>query len=516
MASLIITNVISSSAEVSYNYLETDELFGYTIVGSYVVDISDINLQQNDTTLLKGRDAIKSAYGRPNLVARIGADDYINGQIQSYSFSESTLVGSETVTLSIRENRRLDSYASTKFAKYIPNPHNIESFEETYSFNREGGNYSSQRNISLSYNSEAGDLFLEDAKTFLTNYYFGNRPSLGYQEDGISEDGKIDKNYRGNISESYDLINLSVQLTEEVNSSFIDDALKVGRNQTENIEITKEGYKNKTHNISLTSLRKDSENVLTSAISQIIEDTKNFEQSEFGKPFSISKGITKDGQEATLTIFFTTDPKKNQDNIESYSGSQSKAGKFDEFSLNIEYKSNGKNNRDKFFNSKKTWIDGQTLNKERIRRLFHPSVEFYEKSRSTKFEKSRGFISESIVFTTDDSYKENDDGVLKFKKTLSKTHQINRLEKFLDLSTLEDRVVVNNKRTIGGASVTAELVASQSMGLYEAKEALERKTDEFTDLVDEDITHITSDEVSLNLGDGTARRSIQYIFRSNG
>ena len=54
------------------------------------------------------------------------------------------------------------------------------------------------------------------------------------------------------------------------------------------------------------------------------------------------------------------------------------------------------------------------------------------------------------------------------------------------------------------------------MGLYEAKEALERKTDEFTDLVDEDITHITSDEVSLNLGDGTARRSIQYIFRSNG
>ena len=86
MASLIVNNVLSSSVEIAYDYQGTIELFGYTVKGNYQVDISDLKFEQNDTTLLSGRDAIKEAYGRPNLVARIGADDYLNGQIQSYNF----------------------------------------------------------------------------------------------------------------------------------------------------------------------------------------------------------------------------------------------------------------------------------------------------------------------------------------------------------------------------------------------------------------------------------------------
>jgi hypothetical protein len=516
MAALLITNVISSSVEIQYNNLGTDELFGYTVEGSYEVDISDINFEKNDTVLLTGREAIKNAYGRPNLVARIGADAYTNGQVQSYSFDSNALVGGEVVSITIKEFKRLDDYASSQFAKFIPNPHKLNSFSETYSFERTGSTYSSRRSVSIGYAQEAGGQFLNDAKTFLTNYYFANRPSFGYQEDGISEDAKIDKNYRGVISETYDLLGLKVSLQEQVRSSFIDDTLNVGREQKQSLSVSKEGYLTKEYDIILSSLRRDSEKVLTSAIAQIVEDTKNLEKQEFGNPFSITKGITRDGMNATLRISFSTDPKKSQDDIESYSGSLSKAGKFDEYSLNIQYKSNGKNNREKFSNSKKLWVSGQEMNKERIQRLFHPVVEIYEKSRSTNFQKTAGIVSESIVFTTDDSYKDNNDGILKFKTTVSKTFQIPRIGKFLDLSSFEDAVTVSEKLTVGQATVKGDLVVSQSAGLYKAKEEIEAKTEEFNNLVDEDIIHITQDQVSLAIGEGTASRSLSYLFLKNG
>ena len=74
MASLIVYNVLSSSTEITYNYVETDELFGYTVAGNYQIDISDIHLEQDDTTLIEGRDAITSAYGRPFFAACFCAD----------------------------------------------------------------------------------------------------------------------------------------------------------------------------------------------------------------------------------------------------------------------------------------------------------------------------------------------------------------------------------------------------------------------------------------------------------
>ena len=151
MAALIVNNVLSSSLEVNYSYLETEEIFGYEVVGTYEIDLSDINFEQNDTVLIQGRDAIIAAYEKPNIVARIGADDYLKGRIQSFNFSAGTLVGSETVSIVIQESRRLDDYSSKTFSKLIPNPHLVEDFSETYDFNRSGADYSSTRNISLKY-----------------------------------------------------------------------------------------------------------------------------------------------------------------------------------------------------------------------------------------------------------------------------------------------------------------------------------------------------------------------------
>ena len=142
-------------------------------------------------------------------------------------------------------------------------------------------------------------------------------------------------------------------------------------------------------------------------------------------------------------------------------------------------------------------------------------VAFHEKSRSTNFQKSEGRIEESVVYTTDDSYKASDDGLLKLKKTISKTRQIKRIEKFLSLQNLQHQVVQSDLKTVGQASVNAEATVSQSMGLYKAKEILESKTSEFNDLVNEGVIHITSDVITLNVGDGKASRRLQYLFLSS-
>ena len=512
MASLIVNNVLSSSLEVTYDYQDSIELFGYTVKGTYVIDISDINVQLDDTSLLAGRTAITEAYSRPNITARIGADDYLNGRITDYNFDAGTLVGKETVSITIEESRRLDDYSSSQFAKYIPNPHALESFEENYSFSRNGGDYASTRSISLVYNQMAGDQFLDNARTFLTNYYFANRPSLGYQEDGISENAKIDKNFKGLINETYDLIGLSVSLSETVNSSFVDEPNNVSKKETQSIVIDEKGYKTKTIDFTLKSLREDSQNVLSKALSAVIDQTKTENETEFGTPFSIKKSIKKHGDQANLVIVFSTDPAKSQDDLVSYSGQESKAGKFIEYLLDISYTSKGKNNFEKFKNSKESWIAEQHFYPEKIKRLFHPVFDFFEKSRTTNFDKAEGKVSESVVFTTDSSYNTTDDGLLKLKKTLDKSHQIERISKFLDLMNLEEQITHKDLKTIGQASVTAEATVSQSLGLYEAQKILESKTSEFIDFVDEDIVHMTSDTVDLSLGDGTASRSMNFIF----
>ena len=136
MASIIANNILNSSSEISYNYNETEEIFGYTISANYNLNVADIAFENGDGFLIAGRNAVKQAYAKPEIVARIGGDEFLKGKIQNISFSEGSLVGQETVNIVIEETRRLDSYSSTNFCKYIPNPHLVSSFSESYDFSR--------------------------------------------------------------------------------------------------------------------------------------------------------------------------------------------------------------------------------------------------------------------------------------------------------------------------------------------------------------------------------------------
>ena len=195
--SLIVNNVISSNSQISYSYLGTTENFGYKVDLNYKIKVEDIQFDNNDGVLLSGRAAIREAYKRRNITARIAGDEIQNGLVKSISFPQSSLNGEETVDISIEERRRLSDYSSKTFAKYIPSPHLLSSFSENYSFERNGSNYSYNRDISISYAQDANEQFLTNAKIFLTNYYYENRPSFGDFSDGISEDAKFDKGFNG-------------------------------------------------------------------------------------------------------------------------------------------------------------------------------------------------------------------------------------------------------------------------------------------------------------------------------
>lgn len=511
MVSIIVNNIVTCSSDIEFKYLASEEVFGYDITANYEINVSDIALAVGDTVLLQGRDAISTAYKQQNIVARIGGDEFLHGRITSLSFPSGPLVGSEIASITIQESRRLDDYSSKTFSKYIPNPHLLDNFQEQYNFSRQGSNYSYSRQVSISYNQDAGEQFLWDAKAFLTNYYFENRPSYGYQQDGISEDAKFDKRYKGNLTETYNLLALSVSLTENFNSSFIDTVNDVSRKEVQQIGVDENGYLEKTLQFELTSLRLG-QDTLHKAIKEIIDDAKSENESQFGNPFSIQKGIKKDGDTASLTISFSTDPKKSQENSVSYSGGESKNGVFTEYSLSVNYSSTGKSNKQKFDNSRLSWLSAQDDNENKITNLFHPNKNFYEKSRNTNFSKSEGTISEQISFTTDDSYKPNDDGILKYKTSVSKTHQIERNEVVLDLSDMNQKLVKNNLKTVGVAEVKATATANPSLGIFKAKDFLETKTSALKELIDEDIIHITTDSYSLSLSEGVASRSISFVY----
>ena len=512
MASILANNIITSSSEISFSYNDTEEVFGYDVKANYTLDLSDVAFEDGDGFLIAGRDAIKAAYNKPEIVARIGGDEFLKGRIDDISFSEGALVGSDNVSIVISESRRLSDYSSKTFAKYLPNPQLIDSFQENYDFSRGGDSYSYTRNISLKYKQGAGDRFLKDAKIFLTQYYFANRPNLGYQNDGISEDARFNKDYRGLLTEEYDLVNLTVSLSENFNSSFIDDTNNISRRETQTSQVNENGFLTKSYSFELSSLRLDSQNVLEAAMKTIIASVVSDNASQFGDPVSISKGLTLDGNTASLDISFSTNPQERQGNTIVYTVAKSKAGKYFEYSLAVTYKSKGKTDREKFDKAKSLWVSQKAQNETKIQSCFVEATTIYEKNRSSNFNKTEGNIQETVIYTDDPSYTSQDDGVLKFKVNLSRDKKIKRNQVILDLSDLNEKLMGNDLKTVGAASVTAQATIDPTRGLYGAKNYLESKTSDLNKFVTGDITCMTSDVISLELGNGTASRTINYLY----
>lgn len=513
--SLIINNVLRSSVNVNFEYLDSDEMFYYTVVGNYVIDISDLDLTNNKGVLIPARQALREAYLRKNITARIGGDEYVAGRITSLNFNESTLVGSEQASITIEESKRLDDYSNHTFAEYLPNPHLLESFEEDYDFSREGGNYSYSRNLSIKYkqSTEAGNEFLHNVKVFASNYYHAIRPNLGYQTDGLSENARFNLGLDSIISENIDLIDLSYSLSESFDSSFIASGDNVSKKFTQNETLDEMGYLGKTINIELTALRRDRDNVLKEAAESTITEVLAAEQLQFGSPVSIQKSFARNSKKASVVISFSTNPTTSRDNTVTYTCSKQKAGAFEEYTVAANYTSKGENNQQRLQAARTFWSNDVLGYATRVTNFFSDAGVIYEKSKNTGFDYGAGSVSDTTVFTNDDSYK-NDlpEGILKYQITISKTNGIPRTTKISDINSLKEKLVVSNLNTLTQVTITAMAVSIPTFGIFHGKNFLNSKTTELNNLLDAAEFYTLSDQTTIDLANGTTNRVINYVI----
>jgi|14BtaG_2_1085337.scaffolds.fasta_scaffold01639_4 hypothetical protein len=513
--SLITTTVTNGSLNINFDYLDGDEIFGYTVVGNYTIDISDISFTDQQGVLFEGRDAISSAYKQKNITARIGGDEYVNGRIKSLSFDESALVGSQTANVEIEESKRLDDYSNHTFAKYIPNPHLLESFEESFDFSCNGSEYSYNRNISIKYkqSTESSDEFLHNLKVFVSNYYHTVRPNYGLQQDGISENATIDKGFNGIISETIDVIGLSYSIQENFASSRIHENENVSKKFTQVEKLDESGYLGKTVTVDITSLRRDNQNVLRSAVTSTIDSILSEEQSVYGSPVSIERGFNRNSKTANLVINFSTAPKYYRDASVTYNCQKRKEGSFNSFSMTVDYCAVGVNNRDRLNACKNFWSSDSANAVVRASALFPESGTLYEKSRSTSFDYGAGKISETITLTDDDSYKSDlPDGILKYKTTINRQDGVKRFTRVNDIESLKEKLTISDNKTLTNASITAEAVSLPQYGLFHGKNFLNSKTSELNSLLQASEFYIVSDQTSIDLANGTANRVISYVI----
>jgi hypothetical protein len=478
--SLIINKVSSCSTQINYSYLESDLLFGYDVVGNYTIEFADISFTDSTGVLYEGIEALRQAYQQPNLVARIGTDEFTNGRLTSQSFEQSNLVGSSSCTVTIEDSKRLNDYSNNEFAEHIPSPHWISAFQETFSFSRSGDNYSSTRNVSLTYKQDAGNQFLNNAKLFLSNIYNDSRPNFGYHIDGISENGRFNENFRPLISETIDLLNLSVSIQESVQTSFIEN--DYSKKESVSTEIGEDGFVSKKYTIEIKALREPLEKNALEACKQILDDIINQNIAEFKDPIEIGKGINRDGSTISLNISFSNDPKLNSDNPTTYTVTESRSGNFYEYAITFDLQSNGKNKEEKLANLRSAYSSNAVLNLARINNLFSIG-DIYLKSTEYSISSKEPKITNTTTYTEDPSYNTSGD-ILKDENTLSIKNPLQRHKIFVSPENKAENVeVAGNLKSSGTITYTRNVVTKMSAkinGLINILENTEPETDKLS------------------------------------
>ena len=486
--SLIINKVSSCSTQINYSYLESDLLFGYDVVGTYTIEFADISFTDSTGVLYEGIEALRQAYQQPNLVARIGTDEFTNGRLTSQSFEQSNLVGSSSCTVTIEDSKRLNDYSNNEFAEHIPSPHWISAFQETFSFSRSGDNYSSTRNVSLTYKQDAGNQFLNNAKLFLSNIYNDSRPNFGYHIDGISENGRFNENFRPLISETIDLLNLSVSIQESVQTSFIEN--DYSKKESVSTEIGEDGFVSKKYTIEIKALREPLEKNALDKCKQILDDIINQNIAEFKDPIEIGKGINRDGSTITLNISFSNDPKLNSDDAAIYTVTESRSGNFYEYAIIFDLQSNGKNKEEKLANLRSAYSSNTVLNLARINNLFYIGT-IYLKSVEYSISSKEPKITNTTTYTEDPSYNTNGI-ILKDENTLSTKNPLERHKIFVSPETKSEIIeTAQGLKSSGTITYTRNIVTKMSAkinGLINILENMEPEPD-----------RLSSDIITANL-----------------
>lgn len=462
---LFITKVIEASSSVEYIYLDSEHVWGKKLVGNYTFSILDTTYEDGSDVLLEGIDALQLAYARPNIAAKIAFDHYRNGNVTSISLPSSARVGSTTASITIEELIRVnDDNILSELFQNIASPQDVESFSESFSFNRGENSYNYNRSLSLKYKQDTASEFLNKSYLFAKNIFLGNRPNFGFLTDGISETARLDAGLKPLVSESYDVINKEFSFSESLDLSRVieSDGLKFSRNQTFSKNLDEQGYTEKRYRVEISALQDPLELVLNSGISASLTDLLSENTGEYGIPVSIEKALNSDGGRGSLNVTFSNDPRKNQQSNIVYSVTENQSqDAFSSYSFDMQVKTRGFNRRLAFENSKDYIKDNPTIGVDKVTSLFpevNPS-DLNEVSRSISYQPFERSASQNIQYTTNPAYLDNSDGILKRTVSISDTNQINRHEIAPIYGFREIGIENITGKTIGTRQVDVELIS---------------------------------------------------------
>lgn len=508
---VFITKINSASTDVTFEYLDSEAIWGLIVSATYDFDISDMSYTDGDDVLYEGIEALDQVYLQQNIVGKIGADEIRNGLVISIEYPESPNVGRTTASITIEERQKVSSHgALSDILDNVPSPHDVESFSETFSFERSENSYTRKRDVSLKYKQDAGHFFLNKARIFVQSMLFGSRPTFGYQEDGISENARFNTFFKPIITEKIDLLNKEVSFTESVETSNISSAggVSYSKQSTHSLSIDKNGYTTKSYKASLLALNEPLEANILEAIKDFIQSTCNENSSEFNYPTAITKTINTDGGAAEVSINFTNDPSKNSITNISYRGSKSQQGEWNEYTFEIDIVSVGSNRIAAYNQTKNYWQNNIDVATTKIPILFPETVPqtLYEKSRSSTLSPIDRKITDKIIYTDNPQYNSSGN-ILKTSTTIKDTIGVQRHS----LSPIVgDRTLIqkrNNAKNVSTRSINVQLVSKNFQSLESQALSIAE-----TNQPSSTYKYIDSKTSTYNPSDGTSSASVNYIY----
>lgn len=460
--SLFITKINDATTSVSYEYLESEHVFCYVVDATYTFSILNVEFTDGQDSLLEGIEALKTAYLRKNIAAKIGTDEFKNGLVTNVSLPKSDRVNRTSASITIQERIRPenDGVLSELFDN-LPSPQDIEAFQEDLSFSRGDDSYSYGRNISIKYKQDTADQFVTNVKTFVRNIYLGSRPLYGFQTDGISENARFSLNLKSKISESYDEINKEFKFSENFDSNQIQTlgGLPFSTKTTYDISLNDDGYSTKSYSAEINALSEPLEVNVISGLKLFLQDILDNNTGTYGNPTDIEKLVKSDDGFASLSLSFTNDPRANSINNIEYVAKKSNDGSFNKYDFDLNISSKGKNHVVAFNNALTFFSGNRNIAYSKIPILFSEitSGQMNEISRNVSFNPFQKSISENVSFSTNPDYVDNGDGIFKRSVSISDQNPVGR-NSVIPIFGFKEIIVKNEDgKTLGSRTSSAEI-----------------------------------------------------------
>jgi hypothetical protein len=525
-----MTESLLLRANLSHSYENdvADELISIARVGTYVFAVVD-DTADNGNTLGTELVSLTSAYkNRAVFAGRIAGHDYTEGRVKSINTGSNNLNGDAEITVVIEEKIKNETApVQNYFFDLVPKPHLLNGISESETYDRSGSNLTYTRNVSFSYNQDAN---ISDFKTDIIQFvsdYKAKREKLSSKIDGITDFFAADDTTDSDYTEVIDEKSLSYSLTETVTLGEVNGSYTLVQKETETVD--RDGYKNKSVQATITSLKNarntNLQNSMKLVVAKIISESSSYAVVPPAKPISSTRGFNVDSKQASVTLVFSNRPEDRTGDVVNYSVSEIESNNIKAYTLNINFRNaDGLTKAAKWTNTKSLYSSKQSTLLTYIQNLFGQSAAATEVSKTADFNRSENKITQNVSFTTDNIYPAGlPDGILS-ESFSSRTDNIetngdeHRYNIEFDLASKKDFLMTNllGKILTASGTVTVKFSDKARSSIIGHMDGLATKIEAELDKVSpvQMDYNVESDTVTIDYSGNSATRTITYKNRT--